>query len=208
MADLQPQSAADLIRLIPTALQAAVEAEQPLAILDLQADIVQAVTLEGKTATGANIGKYSTKPIYVSVDGAKAQFGSQIPTSKLKAAGKPRAGRKRGPKTRIVDGEAVPLRSKYFADGWSGFRSFMGRPVDKVNLKLTGNMIGSIASGTEGNVSTIGWTNDQAREIAEGNEVRFTGKKRTIIAASTDQIDRLFARLRGVADEALHKILP
>lgn len=208
MADLTPQSAADLIRLIPTALQAAVEAEQPLAILDLEADIKQAVFLEGKTATGSDIGEYSTKPIYVSVDGAKSRFGSQIPTSKLKGAGKPRAGRKRGPKSRIVEGEAVPLRSKYFADGYSGFRAFMGRPNDKVNLKLTGNMAGSIASGTEGNVSTIGWTNDEAREIAEGNEVRFTGKKRTIIAASAEQIDQLFTRLRGVADEALHKILP
>lgn len=210
MADHSPQSAADLIRLIPGAMQSAVEVEQPLAILDLEADIKQEVFFEGRAADGSQIGTYSTEPLTMGIADAQRRFGSQIPTSKLKPRGKNDKGKKATFRIINEDGERVAVLRKgmHFERGWAGFRELMDRPTDKVNLKLTGNMAGSIASGTEGNVSTIGWTNEQARKIAEGNEEHFKGKKRTIIAASTDQIDRLFARLQGAANDALKKILP
>lgn len=192
MADLTPQEAAALLSLIPGALTQAIETEQAIAILDMEGDMKQRIFLDGEDAEGGQIGKYSTEPIYVSVSGAFAKYGSQIPTSKLKGRGK------YGAKAR---------KSQYFPDGWSGFRSFMGRAVDKVNLKLTGQLSNSIASGTERGVSTIAFTNDTARKKAEGNEEHFKVTKGTIFAGSDSEIDALTDRLRIAAEETLDKLI-
>lgn len=209
MSNVSAQQAAEILRLIPGAIAQSVETEQAIAILDVEADIKQRVFKDGQDVEGGKIGSYSTEPMYISIEGARLKYGSQIPTSKLAGRGKPKNGKRTG-KTRTVindEGEKVTTtrRSMYFEDGYSGFRSLMDRPVDKVNLKLTGNMAGSIASGTDRNVSTVAWTNEKASELSASHEKRYG---RTIFRASEKEVDALVVRLREAAESALQSLLP
>lgn len=210
MADLSPKQAAKLLRLVPGAIQQAVETEQAIAILDLEADIKTRVFLEGQKVSGGGIGKYSTKPAYFGILATQRKYGSQIPTANLKPRGKTKKGKKALFREVNADEgtELVLRRSMYFSDGYAGFRALMGRPIDKVNLSLTNNLAGSIESGTKENVSTIAYTNDHAREVAEGNEIRFGGKKGTIFRAADGEIDALTDRLRKAAQQAMDKLFP
>lgn len=197
MTNLTPKQAASVLGLIPGAIEQAIETEQAVVIIDLEGDIKQEVFFNGKDANGQTIGEYSTAPIYVSIADAKRRYGSQIPTSKLKGRGAKKKGSK------FANGNE--RKSMYFGDGYSGFRRFMNRPVDKVNLKLTGNLAGSIASGTKKNVSTIAFTNEEAAELAGHHETMYD----TIIyAASDEQVRVLTQRLREVAEQTLNKLLP
>lgn len=208
--DYTPQQAAQALRLIPGAIQQAVETEQQLAILDMEADMKQRIFLDGERKDGTQIGKYSTRPTYISIEGARGAFGSQIPTSKLKARGAKTKGKKATFRIVNEDGERVAVlrRSMFFPGGYEEFRRLMGRDTSKVNLKLTGDMAGSIASGTERSVSTIAFTNEGARKKAEGNEEHFTGGTGTIFRAASVEIDRLTQRLTDAAQEALNTVLP
>lgn len=195
--DYTPSQAAELIRLIPGAIQQAMETEQAIAILDVEADIKQRVHLDGKDALGNNIGQYSTTPGYFSVEGSRKKYGSQVPTSKLRGRGKNKRGQK------FANGN--PRKSMYFEEGYSGFRRLLDRPTDKVNLKFTGNMTGSIASGSNGNVATIAFTNPEASELARAHEERYDVP---IFEASGEEIDRLGERLEQAARRAIDELLP
>lgn len=203
--EINPEQAAEFLDLVPGVLVQEIETEQAIAIIDMEGDIKTQIHGEGKASDGSSIGTYSTKPAYVHVASAKNAFGSQIPTAKLKARGKPQAGKKKGATARKLLDETVPLQSQYFEDGYSGLRRLMGRQVDKVDLFLTGTTAGSIASGTRDNVSTIAFTNDAAAERAEGHEKKY-GK--SIYSASPEAIEDLHERLVAAGQRALDKILP
>lgn len=210
MANYTPERAAQLLRLVPGAIVQEIETEQPLANIDLKGDIIQRVHLEGLANDGTPIGQYSTTPIYVSIEGARAKYGSQIPTSKLAPRGVKVKGKKALVRLVNEDGEQVKVerKSMYFPEGYKGFRSFMGRAVDKVNLKLTGQMSGSVEAGTNAGTSTIAFTNELAAKKLAGNEERFTGDTGTIYRPSPGELDVLRARLKAAAQRALDKIFP
>lgn len=197
MATYLPSEAAELIRLMPGALMQAIETEQAIATLDVQGDILQNVFFEGRDRDGGRIGSYSRKPMYVSLSAARARYGSQVPTSKLKGRGKNSTGSK------FANGE--PRASMYFSDGYAGFRAHMNRPTNTVNLKLTGNLAGAIAAGTSKNVSTIAWTNQAAAELAAAHEAKYGT---VIFQPPQRSLDELFQRLRDAADRALRNLTP
>lgn len=72
----------------------------------------------GEKSDGGKIGSYSTKPIYVNAKRYGFSFAGQ---------GKNQARRSK----------ASPRKTKYFADGYKGFRTFVKRPVNFINLGLT-----------------------------------------------------------------------
>lgn len=72
----------------------------------------------GEKADGGKIGQYSTKPIYVSAKTYGFSFAGQ---------GKNQARRSKD----------SPRKTKYFAEGYKGFRQFVKRPVNFINLGLT-----------------------------------------------------------------------
>lgn len=78
---------------------------------------------EGKTQSGQNIGSYSTKPIYVSLSVAPKPKGA--PTGK-------------SGKSKFKDGKGH--KSKYFDDGYKGYRDNVGRQTGFVDLSLTGEL--------------------------------------------------------------------
>lgn len=76
---------------------------------------------KGQTSSGAQIGQYSTKPIYVNAKKYGFSFAGQ---------GKNQARRSK----------TAPRVTKYFAEGYKGFRQFVKRPVAFINLGLTYDM--------------------------------------------------------------------
>lgn len=72
----------------------------------------------GELSSGSQIGQYSTKPIYINAKTYGFSFAGQ---------GKNQA--RRSSKARRV--------TKYFAEGYKGFRQFVKRPVNFINLGLT-----------------------------------------------------------------------
>lgn len=201
---MTPEQATRLIEQIPAAVKQAIESELPIAMMDLEADLKESRFGRGETAAGGRIGSYSTKPMYVSVAGAQARYGSQIPTSKLRPRGKPAKGRKRGHTARTLFGQVVPLQSMYFPDGYKGFRDLMGRPTDTMDLKLTGNMMKSIQTGTEKNVSTIAFMDDTAAKIARGHEEK---RGVEIFTANAEEVQRVVDQLSAAANEVMDNLL-
>lgn len=78
---------------------------------------------EGKTQSGSDIGDYSTKPLYVSLAVAPKPKGS--PTGKTG-------------KSKFEDGRIH--KSKYFEQGYKGYRDNVGRQTGFVDLSLTGEL--------------------------------------------------------------------
>lgn len=197
MANLTPKQASEVLRLMVPALEQAMETEQAIAIIDLEGDIKQAVFYMGVDANGQQIGIYSTDEMYVSIKGARDRWGSQLPTSRLKGRGR------NSNKAKFKNGN--PRKSMYFSDGYSGFRAYMGRAVDKVNLNLTGNLSNSISSGSTKNVSTVSFLNTEQAELASHLEKKYGV---TIFAASNVMVERLVERLTDAATKAFNSLLP
>lgn len=117
---------------------------------------------KGKAADGSDIGTYSTKPMYVSVDANPGKsFGK--PTGKHGQAvfktGK-RAGK--------------PHRSKYFAGGYNEFKTAIGRnQIGKVNLSLSGQLNSQLSVIGTANGYGLGWPDDEKYNRAMALERKY-----------------------------------
>jgi len=138
-------------------------------MLNLQADLYVRIFDKGLDSDGNSIGKYSKKPIYVSLSGQTAQQRS----SSLRPRGKD----SNSPKFK----NGNPRKSQYFADGYFGFRSVVGRQNQKVDLRVTGSLQGSI----QANENRVAFNNDTQFEKAKGNEKRFN---KVIFSASESEL--------------------
>lgn len=78
---------------------------------------------DGKKEDGGEIGKYSTKPTYISLAVAPKPKGA--PTGKTG-------------KSKFKDGKTH--KSKYFLSGYKGYRDNVGRQTSFVDLSLTGEL--------------------------------------------------------------------
>lgn len=96
------------------------------AILDITADVVQRVFVEGKNSKNTAIGRYSRKPIYVNPKNSPKKFSPMGKTGS-------RFKNKKSHKTR------------YFNGGYANFKTFIGKG-DKVNLWLFGELRSDAAS--------------------------------------------------------------
>ena len=110
-------------------------------------------------AQSGDIGKYSTKPIYISASASPRSFGRPIG--------------KTG-KSKFKTGQ--DHKSRYFERGYDEFKTTVGRNIGKVNLSLSGqlNLQTTVIAITGG--YGIGWARDEQFNIAEGQEKHF-GKK-------------------------------
>ena len=97
----------------------------------LLADVKTRIHEQGKASDGTDIGKYSTKPMYVSLKsniGNAGKFGRPVgKTGKSKFKKGKRAGQDH--------------TSRYFPGGYNEFKTAIGRnQLGKVNLSLSGDM--------------------------------------------------------------------
>jgi hypothetical protein len=130
----------------------------------IEADFKTRVFTNGKKTDGSDIGSYSTDPTYVSIDGAKKKYGSQLKSSALQPIGKTGS-------RKFKNGN--PHKSEYFGDGYSGFRAKVGRQNQKIDLNLTGNLQDSIATGLTQTGLQLGFINGAAAELADHHDTRF-----------------------------------
>ena len=210
MAKEDPQQAIAISQLIATtAVQGAKSAMLP-ATLNVEANLRRRVFNEGVKADGTSIGKYSTSPMYLHIATAQSTYGSTLPLSGIAPRGKPSAGKKRGAKARKVRGEVVPLQSRYYPGGYAEFRREMGRQSDHVDLMLSGELAGSIRTGRVGDEAVISFVNDEAREKADGNEIRFGNvagdDEPVIFIANGTDAEELLTALTDAATRAVEKL--
>lgn len=160
-------------------------------MLELKADMTDRIFLNGQDNSGSEIGQYSTKPMYASLNQT-----SQVRASSLKGRGK------NDKEETFLNGKN--RKSMYLPGGYSEFRKVVGRQNSKVDLMLTGSLKGDIRIGTRestdnGGAIELAFTTDKQKEIAEGNEKRF-GK--TIFAASEIELDKLTLNWQNDIEEA------
>ena len=117
--------------------------------------MAQRIFGDGRSASGGQIGSYSTKEMYVSPSKSPKKFT---------AVGI-------GGKTKFKNGKKH--KTRYFANGYAGFRQQAGRQSNHVDLRLTGTLENSFVVTASGVNYVSGFTNEKEAAIAEGNEERF-----------------------------------
>lgn len=122
----------------------------------IRATIARRVFNDGQAVNGP-IGRYSTTPVYVNPKKSPKKFATK--------------GKKANSKSTFDNGK--PRQTRYFGDGWKGFRSLIGRDVSKVNLQLSGRLKNSWAVGLSGSDWVIGFNSQYGSAVAAGNEERF-----------------------------------
>lgn len=182
------------------------EAARIQACLKFMGELKRRVFHEGKDINGQQIGKYSTEEMYVSISGAQKKYGSQIRASSLKPGGKDGTNT-----TKVFDiksrrGKKVPItsagnerKSMYFKNGYAGFRQTVGRPIDKVNLYLTGSLMNSIKEGISGDYAVVAFATEKMSIIARGHEKKY-GK--SIFAPSESEFDSAADILQAEVEKA------
>jgi hypothetical protein len=161
-----------------------------VAAKEVEAAMGRRIFLKGQATDNSAIGSYSTTPIYVN---PKSPILLLLPKFKKR---KPSFSPE-GKKGDTVFKNGNPHKTKYFADGYAGFRRAAGREpgaklqaiggisASGVNLNLTGSMAQNFTTGISGGIVSLGFTNAQELKKARGNEARF-GK--AIFAASNGEI--------------------
>ena len=148
----------------PGNLKKLIESAAVSAFNELYAVFLNRVFLDGQDNKGTQIGVYSTKPIYVSLQDGKTSIGSQIDNTRLKPRGKDGSGEFKNGK---------PRKSMYFKGGYSQFRKTVSRKTDKVYLSLSGQLQNDIRTGKSGGFLDIAIVGEESSDKARGNEERF-----------------------------------
>ena len=86
------------------------------------------IFVEGKDSADSSIGKYSTKPLYLNPKKSPKKFAVKGKTGKSK----------------FKNGK--PHQTRYFADGYKGFRNTIGRQTKFVDLSLVGDLQSDFAN--------------------------------------------------------------
>ena len=128
----------------------------------LLGDVKTRIHEQGKAADGGLIGSYSRKPMYVSV---KANPG--------KSMGRPigKTGR-----SKFKGGEKAGQdhTSRYFADGYSGYKTAIGRnELGSVNLSLSGQQNSQFTVIDTANGIGLGWPNTEMFKRALAQEKKY-----------------------------------
>lgn len=110
---------------------------------------------DGKSADDSNIGQYdTTHPLYVNPLKSLKSFAPMGKTGKYK----------------FKNGQ--PHKTKYF-DSYKGFREGIGRPTDKVNLSLSGQMNSQFTVIPTENGYGLGWNNTEMYKRSQGLETKY-----------------------------------
>lgn len=117
---------------------------------------------QGQATNLTDIGKYSTKPIYITFkQNPGRSFGK--PTGKT-GLSKFKSGKRKGENH----------RSKYFAGGYNQFKTEIGRnQLGKVNLSLSGQLNNQLTIVTNQYGFTIGWPNAEMKKRADALEKKY-----------------------------------
>jgi len=151
----------------------------------MAAKVAKRIFVNGQSADGGKIGTYSTKPIYVDPKNSPKKF----------------SGKGKNDKRASKD-----HKTRYFEDGYKGFREFIGRESSFVNLSLSRHMANSFTSGIDNKLPVatplgygIGFLNSEYTDRANYFETKY-GKR--IFALTELEKDSV----KKVAEQEVHKI--
>ena len=159
-----------------------------LAAEGAEADMKKRIFQKGLDENEAEIGKYSTTPLYVSIANAKKELGGEVPVSNLRPKGKDgkstfRSGRKK--------------KSQYFPGGYREFRDTVNRQSKRVDLTLSRRLQNAIVTTRRGRNSVIRFNRSQEIEKAQRNSDRYGSVIFTITNKEADRIGEIWAREVG-----------
>lgn len=139
-------------------LEAIQKDEKTLGIIatTILASNTRRIHLEGKNINGGLIGQYSTTPLYISSSASPKKFGA--PTGKTG-------------KSKFRSGKAHT--SKYFAEGYAGFRNAVGRDASKVNLTLTSKLQNEFIAQRLGKGYVLGFTSSYGSDLRRAFETKY-----------------------------------
>ena len=160
------------------------------ALNGLEASLKTRIFTDGRDSGGGSIGNYSTKPMYVSIAGAQARYGSQIKSSALTAVGK-------NGDTEFKNGKK--RRSQYFSDGYAGFRAQVGRQNQKVDLNLTGNLQDSLAGGVTDKGLALAFINAEGATLSEHLERRYG----EVFTPTDDEVEEVLNTIEDTIFDAI-----
>ena len=152
----------------------------------LLSSIKKRIHEDGGAADGGEIGQYdTTHALYVNPNRSPKKFAPMGKTGERKF------------KTGVKKGQ--PHKTKYF-DSYKSFRGEIGRPTDKVNLSLSGQMNNQFTIIATENGYGLGWNNTEMVYRSKGLEIKYHKK----IWALTDEEEKEVYR---VANFEVSKIL-
>ena len=122
--------------------------------IGVRASNMRRVHNEGKAVSGSLIGSYSTKPMYVNPKNSPRRFST---------------GGKKSDKPIFKNGKS--RKTKYFKDGYKGFRNEIGRETAYVNLQLTGTLKSDFNMVKTANGWSVGF--DKRAELSENLEKKY-----------------------------------
>ena len=148
--------------------------------------IKQRIHEKGLDGNNTKIGQYSTEPIYVNPKNSPRKFSPQG---------------KHGD-TKFRSGE--PHQTRYFEDGYKGFKTFIGRNLlGSVNLSLTGGLSNQTVVIPTDKGYGIGFSNDENLQRAKALEKKYqkaiwtkmTAEESTIFAdAVIERLTEIYGR--------------
>lgn len=121
----------------------------------IKASNLRRIHTDGKAVDESSIGKYDTKEIYVNPKNSPKKF----------------TGLGKGGKTKFKSGRSH--KTRYFKDGYKGFRAKIGRETSKVNLSLFGRLSKEFVQQQRGKDWVLGFSSEEANNKRLGNEKRF-----------------------------------
>lgn len=152
------------------ALQTRVTLVAALAVLGV---FKRRIFVAGKDAQGAQIGAYSTEPLYINPNATSLRG---VGKSGLKPSGKDGADKFKNGKKK---------KTAYLDKGYKELRDRTGRQSGFVDLNLSGASEQTVQVGRSGNRIALGFTNKAREKILKGNETRF--KKRIFVLSKEDR---------------------
>lgn len=153
------------------------------------------IFVDGRATSASRIGRYSTRPTYVSIAAQKRRTGSQIKNGRLTPKGK---------NGRVKFKNGRYLKTRYFPDGYKGFRDAVGRQSSYVDFNLSGELERSIQVGSSGGRTVIGFLKDSERDKAEKLEKKF---QRDVFTFSDEEVEKAFDVMEAALLKAIDRIL-
>jgi hypothetical protein len=166
------------------------------AVKALEGELKVRVFRRGLDKNGRKIGKYSTRPFYLSLRGARKKYGSQIPLGGKKGRGK------NSKRSTFKNGKE--RRSRFYGGGYKEFRGDVGRQTGAVDLNLSGDLRSSLTSGKRKGGGVLGFTNQEAKDKASANEKRFNSAIFEVTETESRNVDRT---VRAAVNRAVLEIL-
>ena len=133
---------------------------------------IQRIHVAGMASDGGDIGQYGTMPMYVNPKNSPATFQPQGKTGRTTFAS-----------------TGQPHLTRYFDQGYKGFRQEIGLTSDKVVLSLRGELRDGLMLIPSAHGYGLGWADEQLHKLSQMLEEKYA--KSIWAATASEKVDVL-----------------